>query len=163
MSRQPSIPTFRSAVAAFGLLALSACYANVEVRGYVPDEELIEKVVVGVPKSEVEVIMGSPSTAATFSQPEIWYYISRRVERVAFLEERLIDQRVVEVEFDRGGRVASIKRYFAADRRDIVPNERITPTHGKEIGALEQLFGNVGRFNKASDSAGGRRLPDPIY
>lgn len=157
MSRQPSIKPWLVSLAA---LALGACHANLEVRGYIPEEELLQKVVVGVPKSEVEVIMGSPSTTATFSKPETWYYISRRVERVTFLEEKLLDQRVVEIEFDQGGRVSGVKRYFADDRRDIVPVERITPTHGKELGALEQLFGNVGRFNKPEDSS--KRLPDPM-
>jgi outer membrane protein assembly factor BamE (lipoprotein component of BamABCDE complex) len=160
MARQSS---FKLALAGAAALGLGACYANLEVRGYIPDEELLAKVAVGLPKSEIEVILGSPSAAATFSQPEIWYYISRRVERVAFLEEKLIDQRVVEVEFDQGGRVSGVKRYAATDRREIVPVERVTPTHGKELSALEQLFGNVGRFNKASDSdGGGRRLPDPM-
>ena len=154
--------SFKLALATAAALGLGACYANVEVRGYIPDEELLAKVAVGLPKSEIEVILGSPSASATFNQPEIWYYISRRVERVAFLEERLIDQRVVEVEFDRGGRVSGVKRYAAADGRPIVPIERITPTHGKELNALEHLFCNVGRFNKPSDSEGGRRLPDPM-
>lgn len=158
MIRQSSFTTILAALSA---LALGACHANVEVRGYIPDEELIGKVAAGVPKSEVEVILGSPSAAATFAKPEIWYYISRRVERVTFLEEKLIDQQVVEVEFDQGGKVSAIKRYAVNDRRDIVPVERVTPTHGKEIGALEQIFGNVGRFNTPADNSG-RRLPDPM-
>lgn len=126
---------------------LGAC-VQLETRGFVPDEQMIERVTKGLPRTEVEVILGSPSSVATFGRPESWYYISRRVERRAFLDEKLLEQTIVEIQFDDRGRVSDIKRYAAADQRQVIPSERVTPSLGKELGILEQFFGNVGRFNK---------------
>ncbi|MBI3199515.1 MAG: outer membrane protein assembly factor BamE, partial [Rhodospirillales bacterium] len=42
-----------------------------------------------------------------------------------------------------------VKRWGMQDGKPIEPVARVTETRGKELGFLEQIFGNIGRFNKA--------------
>ena len=126
---------------------LSACAVTVNHRGYVPDQETIERLRAGVDdRNSVTLMLGSPSSVATFDD-RTWYYVSKQTERVAFLNEKVVDQRVLSVAFDETGLVSEIHQYTLEDGRIIDPVTRETPTHGRELGVIEQLFGNIGRFN----------------
>jgi outer membrane protein assembly factor BamE (lipoprotein component of BamABCDE complex) len=56
---------------------------------------------------------------------------------------------VVVVGFDDTGLVRDVRRYTLEDGKLIDPVTRKTPAPGKELSFLEQLVGNVGRFNPA--------------
>tara|TARA_Y100000590_G_scaffold69747_1_gene76105 strand:+ start:55 stop:531 length:477 start_codon:yes stop_codon:yes gene_type:complete len=129
------------------ILAL-ACTPRVEVHGFIPDDELVKQIKVGEhDRTGVARALGSPSSIATFNG-ETWYYISRRTETLAFLEPEIIDQRVLAVSFDiTAGTVSAVDNYTLKDGRLIQLVQRQTPTRGKELGFIEQLFGNVGRFS----------------
>ncbi|MDA0662821.1 MAG: outer membrane protein assembly factor BamE [Proteobacteria bacterium] len=128
--------------------ALSACAPRVAVRGNLPREEQLAKIVVGEQKREdVIEILGSPSTLGVFDD-KIWYYISRRTEKLAFFDEEIVDQQVVAIYFDDKNTVQAIQKYDRDDLRDIGMVERETPTSGNELSVLEQLLGNLGRFGK---------------
>lgn len=142
------------AVFALGLL-VSACAPTLTVQGFVPDEEVLATIEAGTDTKDAVVSkLGSPSTVATFDD-DTWIYFNRRTETFAFFEPRVIDQQVVAINFDDTGRVEEIKRYTLEDGRLIDPVTRTTPTHGRELGLLKQLFGNIGRFNTGSPGAGG--------
>lgn len=136
---------------ACGLMAglLSAGCAPIQnVRGYVIDDERIARIENGVDdKSSILGMLGSPSNVSTFGT-DTWYYISRKTERLAFFEEKVLDQRVVAIQFDDSGVVAGIARYEAGDARPVAISERVTPTRGKQLSLMQQLFGNLGRFNQ---------------
>jgi outer membrane protein assembly factor BamE (lipoprotein component of BamABCDE complex) len=135
-------------IAAVAALALGACTPIVAQHGFIPDNELVERVKTGVhTRSQVAEILGAPSSVASFNG-ETWYYITRRTETVAFLKPKVTDQRVVAVSFDPdNGLVAEVRRFSVEDGRDVAFVERETPTRGKELGFVEQLLGNVGRFS----------------
>ena len=96
-------------------------------------------------KGSVLNVLGSPSNVSTFGT-DTWYYVTRKTERLAFFEKKIVDQRVVAIKFDDSGVVAEVKRYETEDARTIVMSERVTPTRGKQLSLVQQLFGNLGRF-----------------
>ena len=50
--------------------------------------------------------MGTPSTVATLNG-EVFYYISQRSERkVAFMNQQVVDQRVIAIYFDKNRQVS---------------------------------------------------------
>jgi outer membrane protein assembly factor BamE (lipoprotein component of BamABCDE complex) len=51
------------------------------------------------------------------------------------------------VRFDKTGLVTEIQRYEMADGKTLILVERTTPTRGRELTVIEQLFGNIGRFS----------------
>ena len=130
-------------------VALLGCVRTQNVRGYVPDEELLADLRPGQQsRDQVVAMLGSPSSVATFQEKsDTWYYITTRTKHFAFFDDEIIDQRVVAIEFDDAGRVKQIRRFGLDDARAIEPVDRETPTRGKELGFFEQLFGNIGRFN----------------
>jgi len=101
-------------------------------------------------KDAVVSKLGSPSSVAAFDD-DTWIYISKQTENFAFFEPTVVGQDVVAINFDPEGRVEEFRRYTLEDGRLIDPVTRETPTHGRELGILEQLFGNVGRFTAGTD------------
>jgi len=132
-------------------LTMAACTPTLVVQGYVPDEETLATVQQGVDSKDAVVTkLGSPSSVAAFDD-DTWIYISKQTENFAFFEPTVIGQDVVAINFDPEGRVEEIRRYTLEDGRLIDPVTRKTPTQGRELGILEQLFGNVGRFTAGTD------------
>src|ERR1700694_2894186 len=73
-----------------GAAALSACAPVENQRGYVPDQEAVASVQVGMDtKDTVTKKLGDPSTAATFGN-DVWYYISAHVEQNAFFRSEAV-------------------------------------------------------------------------
>ncbi|MEK9968271.1 MAG: outer membrane protein assembly factor BamE [Ferrovibrio sp.] len=140
------------------VLLNAACAPRQDYRGITIDQEKVDLIKVGeTSEGQVNALLGSPSTVSTFPDwGTVYYYISSETETVAFLAPELIDQQVLAIAFDKDSRVKDIKRYGLKDGKQIAFVERETPTRGKELTALEQLFGNIGRFNNAVGRGAGR-------
>ena len=115
-------------------------------RGYVPSELALQQVTVGAPREQVLIALGTPSTTADFGG-EVFYYISQKTNRpVAFMNARVIDQRVLAVYFDQNGQVSQVANYDLRDGRIFDMVSRTTPTSGKDFSFLTQLFAAAGNF-----------------
>lgn len=131
-----------------GVTACSPMKPITDYRGYLPRAEEIQKVQVGMSKAEVRALLGSPSTTATLeSLGESYYYISSVVETTAFLAPKVVDREILAVRFDPDARVNGFGHYGLEDGKIINFSDRQTPTRGKEMSILQQLFNNVGRFD----------------
>jgi len=126
---------------------LAACQPIVDYRGYQARGDDLGKIQVGMAKSEIEALLGSPSTTASINvEGDSYYYISSRVEQKAFLDPVETDRQVFAVRFDTTDRVASFANYGLEDGKVIDFSSRKTPTKGKELTIIQQLLGNIGRF-----------------
>lgn len=134
-------------VLALGLAVLTACAKTAEVRGHMPDSVLLAEIHPGLQSREqVLLLLGSPSSVAVFGD-EIWYYIGERsTQPFGFSQPKVMERQVVAIAFDDSGIVKDVRHYGLEDGREITLVERVTPTHGKRLGLLEQLIGNLGRF-----------------
>ena len=145
-------------LASAATLILGACEPRVDQRGHVATPGTIEKLQPGQQtRNDVLTLLGSPSTTATFDD-ETWYYISQRVETTAFLAPDVKDQTVMALKFDKAGVLKDMNTYTLKDGRAIEMVDRKTPTAGKELTIIEQVFGNVGRFG----GGGGYTAPSQI-
>ncbi len=136
-----------AACAALVALTLGACETRIDQRGYVPDRYDLERIKAGLQgRDEVREILGSPSSVSSFND-ERWYYISKKTSTVAFFEPTILEQSVVVIEFDDIGMVKEVKNYALEDGQIIDPVSRKTPSPGRELTFMEQLIGNLGRFN----------------
>ena len=137
------------------LCAAAACTPVRDTRGYVLNERVLSGITPGKDnRNSVLVALGTPSAIGTF-QPNVWYYIGAQTEALAYKEPTILDQQVVAIQFNAAGAVADIQRYTLADGMKIDPSNRETPTHGREMGIMEQLLGNLGRFNAPAPAGGG--------
>lgn len=133
-----------------GAALLPGCSPTIDVRGHVPDPDAVAQIQPGVQsKPQVAELLGTPSAIGTFDDTR-WYYISAKTSTLAFFTPKVLEQNVVVVDFDGGGRVIDLRRYELADGLVIDPVTRKTPAPGKELSFIEQLVGNVGRFTNRS-------------
>lgn len=127
--------------------ALAACSPRVTPRGNLPDPERLAEIKPGQQsREEVSEILGTPSTIGNFDG-ESWIYIAEQTETVAFFAPEVTERHVVVVQFDRKGVVSSVRNLTLADGKELEPVARETPTEGNTITLVQQLLGNIGRFN----------------
>jgi outer membrane protein assembly factor BamE (lipoprotein component of BamABCDE complex) len=133
-------------------LAAGACTPRIDQRGNKPDEDQVVLINPGVDdKNRVAELIGTPSVISTFND-RTWYYISKRTETVAFFDPETVDQEVLAISFDDNGVVDNMRIYGPEDGRTIAYVDRTTPTEGNELTLIQQLLGNLGRFNPEGDS-----------
>ena len=129
---------------------LQSCSNKTIITGNLPDPDLIANIEVGqVSKSEVLEFLGSPSTKATFNDND-WYYVSEKISTRAFFHHKVINRKVLIIQFDKRDIVKKITQLSLKDGEKIEMVDRITPTAGKEMTILKQIFGNVGRFENSN-------------
>ena len=134
-------------VGAMLAVVASGCSPDLDTRGNIPLAEVVEGIKPGKQSREaVTEMLGSPSTITLFGD-EVWYYIGKRTETIAFFEPDVLEQHVLEIRFDKKGVVKAIRNHNVDNARDVDLVDRVTPTKVKELGFLEQIIGNVGRFN----------------
>ncbi len=132
---------------------LAACSPTVAMRGNLVEDRRLAQVEVGrSTAAEVMETLGTPSTVATFD-PTTWYYIGQRTEQTAFFQPEVVERRVVVVRFDDNGVLQEMQELGVEDARDIELVDRQTPTLGREMGFLEQMVGNLGRFRGSETRA----------
>lgn len=142
------IPRLIAAASALAMVAVSACSPTIDDHGNLPSPEALAKVKPGqTTEDEVQALLGTPSTTMNYGE-DVWHYISSQTETVSFFTPKVLKRSVVSIYFDKDGKVSRIATLSLKDGENITPVSRETPTAGKELGLLEQLLGNVGRFSK---------------
>lgn len=129
---------------------LSACQPMVAHRGHIQQSEMLTELKPGTTKNQVQLAYGSPSSTSSFGD-ETWYYIQTRKVGKAFLKPEISEQQVIAVVFDSYGEVKEVKDYGKEDAQQVVMVDKVTPTEGHSIGFIEQVLGNLGRFNAPRD------------
>jgi outer membrane protein assembly factor BamE (lipoprotein component of BamABCDE complex) len=143
----------RLPVLVLAVVSAAGCGATVDQRGNLPETDKLAEIHPGTTtRDQVVKILGTPSSTGVFDDKN-WFYISRKTTQLAFFDPHVKDQQVYIVRFDGNGVVASVDRKDLADGRDIEPVPGATPAPGRELTFLEQVLGNMGRFNKSSSSS----------
>lgn len=137
---------FGKVFALLGLMTLCACMAAIDTKGHSP-EDVTEVPAVGASADDVRGKLGSPSSRTAFGG-ETWYYISAKRQNRALLPPKTLEQQVLAVHFAGDGTVASTEQYSLKDGKRVDFAKAATPTEGHSLGFLEQIVGNIGRFNK---------------
>jgi outer membrane protein assembly factor BamE (lipoprotein component of BamABCDE complex) len=134
--------------------ALSGCaVAREQNRGDQVEADRLDRIVPGTHgKSDVAAILGSPSSVAPFDG-DAWYYISSRTETIAFLPTEVTERQVVVVRFNDQGTVSEVETFGMERGEDVAFSDRVTPTFGTDLNAMEQLVSNLGRFNRDDEEA----------
>lgn len=131
-------------------------------QGYVIDQQSLDLVPVGSSREQVLLALGSPSTTATFDN-EVFYYISQTRRRpVAFMNPKLVDQRILAVYFNQEGRVENIANYGLQDGKVFDFISRTTPTGGRDLNFLGQMLSGIGNMGGAAAKnilGGGNQTP----
>jgi outer membrane protein assembly factor BamE (lipoprotein component of BamABCDE complex) len=133
---------------------LASCSPMVDARGHTTNLIDLKQVIPGQSRREdVSAVLGSPSTTSSYGD-EIWYYVSMKKERLAMLEPEVAKQRVVAITFDEAGAVSTIEEFGKKDGKSVDFVSKQTPTEGQKLTVIDQLLGNIGRFNSPGRTPG---------
>lgn len=100
-------------------------------------------------QAEVMDILGSPTSHATFDD-NTWLYVSMTKYLVPLAHPAIDKQRVIVLNFDDKG---ILRKMNVLGRHDAIPVYMVsdkTPTPGTQISVIQELLGNVGRYNPMS-------------
>ncbi len=139
-----AIAALRPALAALLLSAglLGGCGAQIDRHGHVFIDVDVNSIQPGMTKEQVTSVLGSPDTTGTIAG-EAYYYISTTQKTVAFLKAREIDRQVVAVYFGGDANVQQVAHYGLKDGIVVNYMKDETPARGKDLGLIEQIFGNI--------------------
>lgn len=129
-----------------GATALSACTANHATRGNYLHEDDVQAVQPMV-STEYDVLnlLGTPTAKAVFDD-KTWYYVGLKTEQKSFFDQKVTEKQVYKISFDESGFVTNIAE-VTEEGIDVPLASRVTPTSGHNLTLMQQMLGNVGRFN----------------
>jgi outer membrane protein assembly factor BamE (lipoprotein component of BamABCDE complex) len=131
-------------------LLLSSCgwlMPPPQLRGNKVDPESMKELTPGTStKADVSAIIGSPTAHDSFDD-NTWLYISEVTQQRIGRTLGELEQNVIVLNFDEGGVLKSIKSLDQADGLPVTVIARTTASPGTEASFMQQLLGNIGRFN----------------
>lgn len=144
---RPAVLKTVALLAIISSFGLSACNPTLRTHGYVPTEaDKPQEIEPGADtKATVLARLGNPSTTGTF-ETEVWYYMSSVRQRLAYLRPITEERQITAIVFNEDGQVNAVAEYGLEDGRVVNFVGRETPTRGRELSVLEQIFGTIGRL-----------------
>lgn len=128
----------------------TACNPVLRTHGYVPTTEKPQAVNPDTDtKSSVLSRLGNPSVKSTFDEKmedDVWYYVTSVRQRYAYLRPQIEDRTITAIHFNPDGQVTKVAEYGLEDGVPVNYVDRKTPTRGRELSVLEQIFGTIGRL-----------------
>ncbi|MEM7188907.1 MAG: outer membrane protein assembly factor BamE [Pseudomonadota bacterium] len=132
------------AVLSLGAAMLAGCSPVIKNHGYAPVEEQVASIRAGTDtRGSVRRKIGRPGGTGVF-RDDGWYYVSTQIEHYTYNEPTVLDRRVVAILFDANDVVASVNQYGMDDGKVIDLETNTTPTYGRQLTIVEQLFSNIG-------------------
>ena len=116
-------------------------------RGNRVEAERLAQLVPGTStRADAMALIGSPTTKAAFDD-NTWIYIGEMTQPMIAATNVVRDQSVVVLGFDQQGVLRRVETKAAADGYDVAVVPDATPAPGSDASFLQQLLGNIGRFN----------------
>lgn len=132
------------------LVGLTACTAQYRNHGYVPSDEELAAVVVGVDtRDSVAETIGSPSSSGVLDNSG-YYYVRSRVKHFGPTRPEVIERQLVAITFSQRGVVQSVERYSLQDGLVVPLSRRVTDNNLTNNSFLQELLKNLGNFDPGS-------------
>ncbi|MGB1361082.1 MAG: outer membrane protein assembly factor BamE [Alphaproteobacteria bacterium] len=136
-------------LATFFGISLSACTMInepvIESHGFAPDKQDVKNISnSNSTKQDILNEYGQPFVKST-ANTNMWYYISYQTEQYGFGKKEFKKFNLVAIEFNNDT-VAKVSHFDKNHLKNIEFSDKKTDTSGKELGILDQIIGNIGKF-----------------
>lgn len=129
------------------LLSAMGCTASYRNHGYVPNDEDLNALVVGVDtRATVDDVIGAPSASGLLSGGD-YYYVRSRVREFGMYRPEVVERQVLAISFNEDETIANIERFSLADGNVVPLTRRVTDSSVVGKGFLRQLIGNFGNID----------------
>lgn len=140
-------PAVRIGVMSLLAVCLSACVALYRNHGYVPSDEELSAIQVGVDtRDSVSEAVGTPGSSGVLENSG-YYYVSTRMRHYGATQPKVVSRELVAISFSDSGVVQNIERYGLEDGRVVSLSRRVTSSSVETNTFLRQLLGNLGNFS----------------
>lgn len=137
----------RKVIAVLGIVALAGCSAIYRNHGYVPSEEDLAQLTVGIDtRDSVAEAVGTPSAGGVLNASG-YYYVQSRVRHYAYQRPQVVEREVLAISFDDKGVLRNIERFGLEDGQVVPLARRVTDNTAQGSGLLRQLLTNLTNFN----------------
>lgn len=139
-----------SIMAAVLAASIVACAPVIDNRGYFFDDRSLDSIEKGVTsQTNIRDNFGSPTNISNINN-QAYYYIYSRFVTESYRAPEEVDRKVLAIYFDKDKTVRDVAVYGLEDGIIVPIVARTTKTQGSELTALQQIFGNLGRFGDGS-------------
>ena len=129
------------------LALIAACSPVYRNHGYVPTEDELALVEVGVDTREtVGQKIGRPTTSGLLNDVG-WFYVQSRYKHFGPRQPQEIDRQVLAITFNEAGTVENIARYGLEDGQVVEISRRVTQPNVKGLSVIQQILGTFGRLD----------------
>lgn len=135
------------------VFVLQACTPIQATRGNFIRESEVAGVLPGATQTEILQKLGTPTSKAVFDE-NIWYYVGEKTAQKAFYRPEVEARTVYEARFDESGILTALNKVDGT-AQNLEADSQETPAHGKSLTIMQQMLGNLGRFNKPAGSGNG--------
>ena len=126
------------------LFSLNSCVSQKLVHGNLPDAQLVSLLKVGIDsKKSTTQILGEPTFRGVLGDNS-FYYVGTVNSKLAFLDPKLDDQFILELNFDKNNKLKTLYLYDENESIDVSMSSLETKHSGKKLTFLQQIFGNIG-------------------
>ncbi|MEB8386203.1 outer membrane protein assembly factor BamE [Rhodobacteraceae bacterium KMM 6894] len=141
--------TLKSLLAVLGLALIVGCTATYRNHGYVPPDEDLQQLVVGVDtRATVDDVIGAPSASGLLGGGD-YYYVRSRIKHYGMKRPEVIDRQVLVISFQGSDVIANIERFDLRDGNIVPLSRRVTNSSVADKGFLKQMMSNFGNLNPA--------------
>lgn len=142
LTRKP----LKASALALCLLA-AACTAQFRNHGYMPPEEDVANVIVGVDtRDSVAETLGSPTAGGVLNDGG-FYYVRSQFKTIGPFRPQETSRELLAVTFASNGTVANIERFGLEDGQVVRLSRSVTDNGLSDVSFIRQLLGNLGNFN----------------
>lgn len=133
-------------IAGVALTLAGGCAPIYQNHGYVPSQEVLDEIVVGIDtRDSVAETAGSPSASGVL-QDSAYYYVRSRIRSFGAADPEVVEREVLAISFDARGVVQNIERFGLEDGRVVTLERRITDSGTVDRTFIRQLLRNFGRI-----------------
>ena len=137
-------PVYSFFVLLLVLFSLNSCISQKLVHGNLPDAQLVSILKVGVDSKKTTIeILGEPSFKGVLGDNS-FYYVGTVNSKIAFLNPKLDNQFVLELNFDKNDKLKKLYLYDEKESINVSMSSLETKHSGKKLTFLQQIFGNIG-------------------
>ena len=148
------------AMASIELAGCQYFVINRQTRGNMVDPIDYTQLVPGTStRADAASLLGSPTTRGTFDD-NTWIYIGMLTQPTIGGYPHIDKQQVLVLNFDPNGVLKSMQRETGKNAVRVAMDSRVTPSPGSEASILQQVIGNVGRYNPAGLLGGNGTNPN---
>ena len=123
---------------------LSSCISQKEIHGNLPEAELVSLLKVGKDNKEtVSKILGQPTFRGALGDNS-FYYVGTVNSKIAFLDQSVVEQYVLELNFDKKNKLKNIFIYDKDRSMNVAMSDLETKSSGTKESFLDQLIRNFG-------------------